>query len=594
MVEDAPSGLVLRLFGTFEARLNGVLMSDLLVREGERLLVLLTLNQSNTQHVQSLADILWPETGSLDSLRASVAHLRKALGSEASRLKTPKGGLFLDLEGADVDVVAFDRGLARGTTDALREALAHYGGPLLPDWEDRHPEDALWVVSARESRKEKWLEALKIVTRACLADREWEAAADYLKQYLAACPSDEWAWTQRMKALVELGERVKAINLYTKLRRIFHQTYGLSPPLEMSRLYHQIQQREQADTSTIPEDQARLEPIGGAVPLHSPYYIIRTVDQALQSAIAGRHAIILLKGPRQTGKTSLLARGIQQARETGSLVVVTDFQRMSSQHGTSIDSFLIALAMSVTEQLDLNGDPQRSWSDRDGPNENFERYLKREVLRKVAEPIIWAFDEVDRVFAFRFRNDFFGLFRSWYNDRALNPTSPWYRLTIAFAYATEAHLFISDLNQSPFNVGTRLVLEDFTIDQVRELNVKYGNPLGDEDTLARFFLLVGGNPYLVRRGLHEMVARSWNFAAFEAQADQDQGCYGDHLQRMLHAFAQEAGLAGIVRGLLHNNPCPSVEGFYRLQSAGILKGETPASARFRCRIYQTYLGVHLR
>jgi hypothetical protein len=64
------------------------------------------------------------------------------------------------------------------------------------------------------------------------------------------------------------------------------------------------------------------------------------------------------------------------------------------------------------------------------------------------------------LFSHKYASDIFSLFRSWHNLRALDPYGPWCRLTIAIAYATEAHLFISDLNQSPFNVGTRLTLED--------------------------------------------------------------------------------------------------------------------------------------
>jgi hypothetical protein len=39
------------------------------------------------------------------------------------------------------------------------------------------------------------------------------------------------------------------------------------------------------------------------------------------------------------------------------------------------------------------------------------------------------------------------------------------------AYATEGRLFIRDPNQSPFNVGTRRRLEDFSLEQVAELNL---------------------------------------------------------------------------------------------------------------------------
>src|SRR6185436_7272533 len=102
-------------------------------------------------------------------------------------------------------------------------------------------------------------------------------------------------------------------------------------------------------------------------------------------------------------------------------------------------------------------------------------------------------------------------------ERSLDPQGPWGRLTLAIAYATEAHLFITDPNQSPFNVGTRLVLEDFTFEQVADLNARYSSPLRDTSELARFHRMLNGQPFMVRRSLHEMAARGLNLAAFEAQ-----------------------------------------------------------------------------
>ena len=91
------------------------------------------------------------------------------------------------------------------------------------------------------------------------------------------------------------------------------------------------------------------------------------------------------------------------------------------------------------------------------------------------------------------------------------------------AYATEAHLFITDINQSPFNVGTRLTLRGLHPEQVADLNRRYGSPLQGNADLVRFFRLVGGHPYLVQRGLYEMVTHHLDIAAFESQADRDEG-----------------------------------------------------------------------
>jgi hypothetical protein len=160
-------------------------------------------------------------------------------------------------------------------------------------------------------------------------------------------------------------------------------------------------------------------------------------------------------------------------------------------------------------------------------------------------------------------------------------------------YATEAHLFIADLNQSPFNVGTRLQLEDFTIEQVAELNRRYGSPLPESAAVQRYFNLVGGNPYLVRRGLHHLATQEIELSAFEAQADNDEGPFGDHLRRMLASLTQDQSLCEVMRGVLRGEPCPTAESFYRLRSAGVISGDAVREAKPRSQLYATYLARHL-
>jgi|SRR5215213_6417875 len=164
---------------------------------------------------------------------------------------------------------------------------------------------------------------------------------------------------------------------------------------------------------------------------------------------------------------------------------------------------------------------------------------------------------------------------------------------MAMAYATEAHLFITDPNMSPFNVGTRLMLDDFTPEQVNELNRRYGKPLRDAAELSRFYGLLGGHPYLVRRGLNELVSHETTLDDFERQACLDEGPFGDHLRRFLVILAQDAALCDAMRKLLRGHAKPSDKDFYRLRSAGLLWGHTAAEARPRCRLYGDYFRHHL-
>jgi hypothetical protein len=161
------------------------------------------------------------------------------------------------------------------------------------------------------------------------------------------------------------------------------------------------------------------------------------------------------------------------------------------------------------------------------------------------------------------------------------------------AYATEAHLFITDPNQSPFNVGTRLTLEDFTPEQVAELNRRYDKPLRDAAEQERFYRLLSGHPYLVRRGLNELVSHTMTLDAFEQQASLDEGPFGDHLRRFLVILAQDAALCDVMRKLIQGYAQPTDKDFYRLRSAGLLSGHTAEEARPRCQLYRDYFKRHL-
>src|SRR5262249_33768432 len=101
----------------------------------------------------------------------------------------------------------------------------------------------------------------------------------------------------------------------------------------------------------------QLEPVGGAVPLGSEFYVPRAADREFHQAILRRDCIVLVKGPRQVGKTSLLARGLQQAREAGGSqaggcrVALTHFQTLSAADLASSEALLRALAEMLADQL---------------------------------------------------------------------------------------------------------------------------------------------------------------------------------------------------------------------------------------------------
>src|SRR5207253_7085918 len=145
-------------------------------------------------------------------------------------------------------------------------------------------------------------------------------------------------------------------------------------------------------------------------------------------------------------------------------------------------------------------DFEKEWMDLFGANLNMENFL-RDLLEAADAPLVWFMDEVDKLFTAPFASDFFGLVRSWHNSRSTEADGPWQKLTVVIAYATEAHLFIQDLNQSPFNVGRRVDLEDFNLQQTIDLNGRYGGPLRSFAECETLHALVEGQPVLTRCAL---------------------------------------------------------------------------------------------
>jgi hypothetical protein len=159
-------------------------------------------------------------------------------------------------------------------------------------------------------------------------------------------------------------------------------------------------------------------------------------------------------------------------------------------------------------------------------------------------------------------------------------------------YATEAHLFIQDLNQSPFNVGRQLSLQNFTLEQVSDLNRRYGSPI-DEPEVRRLSELVGGQPFLVRRALDVLERGAMDFPTLLDTAARDEGAFGDHLKRILISVSQMPAVLQALRESITDPEFHESEGVYRLIAAGVMRQESGNRAVLMCELYRRYLAAHL-
>jgi len=232
-----------------------------------------------------------------------------------------------------------------------------------------------------------------------------------------------------------------------------------------------------------------------------------------------------------------------------------------------------------------------------GNGQNCTDYFGDYLLKELNAPLVLGMDEVDSIFDTDFRSDFFGMLRSWHNDRAVGFLSKgkscWKQLDMVLVTSTEPYQLIENLNQSPFNVGQTIELEDFDSDQVADLNNRHGSPLNN-DELGKLMTLLSGHPYLVRRALYLVASRQMSVRDLFARAADERGPFGDHLRYLcLRMYGNRQLIQGMLK-VIRRNACQDEGLFRRLHGAGLVRrNRENGKVLPRCQVYADYFKEHL-
>ncbi|RYG39691.1 hypothetical protein EON79_23930, partial [bacterium] len=268
------------LFGTMRVRLDDEPLPRLRSRKAKWLLALLALRGGEPVSRGHVAGMLWPDTDAktaLTNLRSVVSDLRRALGPQSERLRTPdRGTLAFDLRESGVDALAFDAAIRSGEPE---RAVALYTGPLLQDCDEE------WAVPERNARERACLDAFHRMTEAADPERAVELA----RRASEIAPWQDGPRRDLMNASFRAGDLNAALAVYRDFAQALRGETGRTPDLQTTDLYVRLR------SGTLPTPAAET-PAGSSFP-HPITSFVGREDETLEVAEAlRRHRLVTLVG----------------------------------------------------------------------------------------------------------------------------------------------------------------------------------------------------------------------------------------------------------------------------------------------------------
>lgn len=220
-------------------------------------------------------------------------------------------------------------------------------------------------------------------------------------------------------------------------------------------------------------------------------YVERDADRQLERIVndMGRPAYVL--EARQMGKTNLLLHMKRKQESLGKFVLYHDLSVKTSDARSFFRSLLDPLIDTLqSDELNRSISAVRSEHSADSHRE-FDRSLRLILASLAQRELIIILDEVDSIVTAPYSDTLFAQIRSMYFSRVTY--AEYGRLTYVLSGVAEPTELIKDKSISPFNIGDKVVLHDFTKHEVADFLKRAGLHLEDK-AFEQFYRLTGGNP----------------------------------------------------------------------------------------------------
>lgn len=261
-------------------------------------------------------------------------------------------------------------------------------------------------------------------------------------------------------------------------------------------------------------------------------YIDRPADKQL-AELCLNHDFAYVLTARQMGKSSLMFNTVESLRKAETSEDQLPFRTVTidlTQIGTfklDVDAWYLGLLTLVARQLRLPVNTKAWWEEQKNVRsltvtQRLILFFQDIVLEHVKDSLIVFIDEIETTLTLDFTDDFFIAIRSFFDGRVSEPK--FRRLSfVLIGVATPSEL-IRDPRRTPFNIGQRVELSDFTYEDALPLAAGLGLSEPESHKVLNYILSwTGGHPYLTQRLCIEVAnanRSSWAEQDIELLVDQ--------------------------------------------------------------------------
>src|SRR6266496_6755013 len=243
---------------------------------------------------------------------------------------------------------------------------------------------------------------------------------------------------------------------------------------------------------------------GGTLRVDAPSYVERQADRDLfEGLLNGEFCYVLTS--RQMGKSSLMVRTANKLRAQGIHVIALDLTAIGQN--LTLDQWYNGFLTSMGDQVGLEDELEEFWiaNERLSPVQRWFTAIRKAVLTCRPGPAVIFLDEIDTVRSLPFSTDeFFAAIRECYNPRS--EAAEFNRLTFCLLGVATPTDLIRDTRITPFNIGRRIELNDFTTDEAAPLarGLHTDGAPRVSALLRRVLYWTSGHPYLPQRLCHAL------------------------------------------------------------------------------------------